>query len=212
MILEKFKLLQLWLEESQGLKLDALPSSECVNALSVYLEMLQNWSKKVDLVALASPEELINRHLVDSYAAYLLIKANFGQMESCLDVGSGAGLPGLVFAILEPESSFYLCEPREKRQFFLEEVISRLRLGNVQVLGTRLEQVSKDSKYKIICSRALGMEDSFDILSRPLLRDGGKVCQLLGPSWNGAGREKPLNVLSYSLSARGPERKLAIWS
>jgi len=178
-----------------------------VSKLEAYLDLLIQWSNRVDLVAPASREVLIERHIQDSYAAYLLIKSELGGElpSSCLDVGSGAGLPGLVFAILEPSASFFLCEPREKRQIFLREVISKLSLSNVELLHSRLEDLELSRKYDLICSRAIGMQDLFNASSRKLLNENGVVCQLLGPSWEGEASK----VIDYSLYDGGPRRKLA---
>jgi 16S rRNA (guanine527-N7)-methyltransferase len=99
-----------WIRDSKSLSGSYCVSYHQLELLSAYLELLTLWSSRVDLVAPASPQQLIERHLVDCYAAYLLINKQVGLMESCLDVGSGAGLPGVVFAILETQSVFYLCE------------------------------------------------------------------------------------------------------
>ena len=177
-----------------------------VSKLEVYLDLLIQWSDRVDLVAPAPRDVLLERHIQDSYAAYLLIRKELGGVfpASCLDVGSGAGLPGLVFAVLEPTSRFFLCEPREKRQIFLREAVSRLGLSNVEFLHSRLEDVQSVDGYDLICSRAIGMQELFNSLSRELLSASGVVCQLLGPSWKGEADK----IIDYSLYKGGPSRKL----
>ena len=122
-----------------------------------------------------------------------------------MDVGSGAGLPGVVFALLKPESRFYLCEPRQKRQIFLREVLKSVGLNNVELVHSRLEEVT--GEYDLVCSRALGMQEQFLGLSKKLLASGGSICQLLGPSWQGEADK----IIDYRLYARGPSRKLAFW-
>ena len=177
-----------------------------INLLEDYLELLIKWNDRIDLVSPGSRETLIERHIQDSYAAYLLIEKEKAVYSTCLDVGSGAGLPGIVFAILKPEAKFFLCEPREKRQIFLKEACSKLGLDNVKLVHSRLEDAS--GSYDLICSRALGMQEQFLSLSKELLSPKGSICQLLGPSWEG----KADKVIDYSLYKGGPSRKLAFWS
>ena len=173
--------------------------------LEAYLGLLTKWNKKIDLVAPCGVEDLIQRHLQDSFAAYLLIRKEVAAFKSCLDVGTGAGLPGIIFAILEPDVVFHLCEPREKRQIFLREVVESLGLENVELLRARLEEL--EGEYDLICSRALGIQEQFLSHSRQLLAKNGSICQLLGPSWSGQADK----VVDYSLEVGGPSRKLAIW-
>ena len=184
------------------------PNSELpatIGILESYLDLLIKWNDKIDLVSPGSREVLIERHFQDSYAAFLLMEKELSSYGSCLDVGSGAGLPGIIFAILKPETRFFLCEPRQKRQIFLKEVCSKLGLDNVELLYSRLEDV--DGSYDLICSRALGMQEQFLSLSKSLLSPNGAICQLLGPSWKG----KADKVIDYSLYGSGPSRKLAVW-
>ena len=183
-----------------------LPDS--INMLEEYLELLIKWNKKIDLVSPAMSEVLIERHFQDSYAACLLLGNELGGSRTCLDVGSGAGLPGVVFAILKPEAKFFLCEPREKRQIFLREVVARLGLKNIELLHSRLEDLERDRKYDLVCSRALGMQEQFLALSRELLSPRGRICQLLGPSWKGEADK----IIEYQLYGGGPQRKLAFWT
>ena len=210
-ISKSFKTTKGWLEGSLSLSLGKEIGDFQLEQLASYLELLQLWSKKVDLVAPASDEQQVERHLVDCYAAYLLIREKIGKIKTCLDVGSGAGLPGIVFAVLEPSSAFSLCEPREKRQVFLRETVLRLKLRNIEIQGVRLEEVSKENKYRLITSRALGFEEGFDKYANPLLANNGKICQMLGPSWKGDGRKQTLSILNYLLYRDGPERKLVFW-
>ena len=149
---------------------------------------------------------MVERHIQDSYAAFLLIERELEGYSSCLDVGSGAGLPGIVFAILKPQTKFFLCEPRQKRQIFLRQVLTSLNLDNVELIHSRLEKV--DGSYDLICSRALGMQEEFLSQSRKLLSSKGSLCQLLGPSWQGQADR----IVDYRLYDDGPQRRLVFWS
>ena len=172
--------------------------------LNIYLELLELWNSKIDLVSPAKKEILIERHIQDSFAAYLLISKEVGRINSCLDIGSGAGLPGIIFAILESQSDFYLLEPREKRQIFLKEAKSKLELDNLHLIKSRIEDYKSEAKFDLICSRALGIEDIFIQNAKRLISSKGSICQLLGPTWKGDAQK----VIDYSLYKDGPKRKL----
>jgi len=207
------------LELEQHLKVDELAklSPQSCELLAVYLETLQKWTKKVDLVSVARDEQQIDRHIVDSVAAYWMIKKHLSieSLGSCIDVGSGAGLPGLIFAICDPSSKIYLCEPRERRVMFLKEVIQKLALKNVTVLGMRSEQIQlsdlEERKANLITARAVGNDQALvDLASRVLLASGS-IAQLVGPSYKSLESCEPGRIESYSLPCDSSSRALAIW-
>ena len=189
--------------------------------LSSYVELLQKWTKKVDLVSPATDQKQVDRHIVDSVAAYWMIKKKFSihSINSCIDVGSGAGLPGLVFAICEPSARIYLCEPRERRVMFLNTVIKSLALENVKTLHMRSSEISIENlngeRVDFITARAVGDDSALTELSKIALSDNGKISQLVGPSYESAKDNEPSEVLKYSLPACGEasaqSRALALW-
>lgn len=115
-----------------------------------YMALLQKWNKAYNLTAVDDPVEMVTRHLLDCAAALPYL----GTESPVLDVGSGAGLPGLVFAIVRPEQQFFLLDSLGKRTIFLEKVIRDLKLSNVNVLNTRVETYQSDAPFAIITSRA----------------------------------------------------------
>jgi len=126
-----------------------------------YVDMLALWSQKMSLVSSADPRRIINEHILDSAAAFQIVP----RETFYLDIGSGAGLPGVVFAILEPEARVVLLEPRQKRVEFLKEVKRRLGLENVSVLGMRLEDWTSAESGCVAVQRAVGDESRhFQIL------------------------------------------------
>ena len=132
------------------------PGKEALGAMSAYLELLLQWTDRVDLVSPGSAEELIQRHVRDAFACWrLLDERGLFDSGNCLDVGSGAGLPGLVFAMLAPGCEFFLCEPRQKRVVFLQEVRRRARrvpnLGPARDLGI----AARDAAARMRASAAL---------------------------------------------------------
>jgi 16S rRNA (guanine527-N7)-methyltransferase len=182
---------------------------------SKYLELLSVWTNKVDLVSPASADILSKRHLVDCLAAWLLIKDELPD-GAILDVGTGAGLPGIIWAIAEPKREFHLCEPREKRILFLNEVISQLQLKNISLQHTRIEDFLTKSnlKYACVSERALGGEELFFKNASRLLVESGKVVILGGPNWSEEETAKrfgfDVRCLSYKAYLNGPSRRLVV--
>ena len=130
--------------DEQDLLTRAAPQlpSDAVEKLATYLSLLESWTKKLDLVGPGDPELLVERHLSDGFAAWLLLsEGGFFVRGETLDVGSGAGLPGVVFACLSPAIGVVLCEPREKRVVFLQEVKRRLNLNHCRILKKRVEEL-----------------------------------------------------------------------
>jgi len=101
---------------------------ESIDRIAVYLEELQRWAKIVDLVSQSDLETIIRKHVLDSLAALSVLPAQ-GRL---LDLGSGAGLPGLPIAATRPTLEVSLLEPRRKRVNFLKEVIRKANLKNTK--------------------------------------------------------------------------------
>ena len=123
--------------------------------LNIYAELLKKWQKAVNLVAPSTLSDLWNRHILDSAQLYPLIPTSARVL---VDMGSGAGFPGLVLAILNhvchgPLKEIYLVDSDSKKCIFMQEVIRHLNLP-VQVLNCRLESVC-DIKADVITARAL---------------------------------------------------------
>lgn len=113
-----------------------------------FMKLVLEWNKVMDLTAITDEDEFIDKHLNDSL---LPMKAINFIGKNVIDVGTGAGFPGIPLAILCPESNFTLVEPMQKRCKFLLEVVDKLELRNVKVLCSRVEDL--DENYR----------DSFDI-------------------------------------------------
>jgi 16S rRNA (guanine(527)-N(7))-methyltransferase RsmG len=198
------------------------PSDKTIKLLASYIELLQYWNKKMDLVAPGTNENIIEQHLNDSIAAWSRLKCNYPQLagQACLDVGSGAGFPGVVIAILESESRVFLCEPRHKRQVFLQEVRRSLAIKNIEVLATRVEAIKKDTVGGIgfIISRAFGKEEFYLKEAARLCDLAGFVVQMVGPSWVLEQKQIESNTgltlkgeLKYTLPPDSRTRSLVIW-
>ncbi len=156
-------------------------SEEQLRQLSEYCSNLEQWNEKTDLIAPCSREELVERHIKDSIIALDLVLTNLKPCSGpWLDVGSGAGLPGLVWAICLPGISFKLIEPRMKRVLFLNEMRRKLNLENLSVAESRFETFHVKQSASVVCCRALGSRPGFLKTARERLASDGFVVELLG--------------------------------
>ncbi len=152
-------------------KLGLSLSPQQTDSTLLYCQELQKWSKRINLIARnTSPTDIVEKHFLDSLSLlpvirqYSLDKERSGDEGiSLLDVGTGAGFPGLVLAVALPELAVTLVEPRQKRVSFLRHIIRTLGLTNVQVTDQRIEpgQVWDGPECTFITSRAVTAVDTF---------------------------------------------------
>lgn len=121
---------------------------------------------------------LWERHLVN---CALLAEAIEPDADVC-DIGSGAGLPGLVLAIARPDLSVTLVEPLLRRTTFLDEVVAQLELSNVEVVRARAEELHGQREFSVVTSRAVAPLDRLLAWSMPLVRQGGALVAMKGSS------------------------------
>lgn len=190
----------------------AFPSTVQVEKLAQYAALLETWSPKVDLIAPAPPEMIVSRHIVDSYCAVLFAwyHLEISTTAGVVDVGSGAGLPGVVFAISAPAVPVTLIEPREKRSIFLDEVRRRLGLKDLKLIRKRVEQVAPTElrPAELSVTRATGMRELFLKESRRLLSPNGFAVEMLAEAVVVEDCDK---ILSYRLPPDDARRVLACW-
>jgi 16S rRNA (guanine527-N7)-methyltransferase len=117
---------------------------------------------------------LWSRHILNSVIAAPLF---YG---SVADIGSGAGLPGIVLAISRPDVQWTLVEPMERRVTWLNEQVSALELGNVTVLRARAEDVRSTDGFDVVTARAVSALRTLIPITAPLVRDGGELALLKG--------------------------------
>lgn len=128
---------------------DIVVTPEQVHLLAQYVELLFKWNAIYNLTASSNPESFITDHIIDS-----LVIGPYLQGDNIIDVGTGAGLPGIVLAIYYPDKQFTLLEIRSKRVRFLQMVISTLKLKNVNIVNQRVEQYDVDDLFTTVVTRA----------------------------------------------------------
>lgn len=114
------------------------------------LTELEHWSARVNLTAIRSIDKMISGHLLDSLAVRPFLQGN-----SIIDIGTGAGFPGLPLAIAEPERSFVLLDSNGKKIRFVQHIVSKLGLGNVRAVKARAEDYAAGETFDTVIARAL---------------------------------------------------------
>jgi 16S rRNA (guanine527-N7)-methyltransferase len=141
-----------------------------VDRLARYAELLEKWSRKHNLVRFGEPRELVDRHLLDAMEGARLLSGG-GRL---VDIGSGAGLPGVPLLIARTAWSGVLLEPRQKRWAFLKLVIRELAL-DAEAVDARYEDLEDNVGFDLVTSRAVGGQAAILEWARPRLHDGGQV-------------------------------------
>ena len=194
-----------------------------LDRLEIYYRELKKWSGKFNLIAKGSTDtEIIEKHFLDSLALLPLLA---GPDVHLLDIGTGAGFPGMVVAAVQPAIKVTLVEPRLKRVTFLNHIVRTLELNNVVVVGCRSEDeasLPSDVGATHITSRAVAEIDDFLKLSARFCRQGSEVVCMKGPKWEeeldraeletSYGTFQKSAVLHYELPFSGASRTLVRFS
>ena len=165
----------------QGLAELGLEADErAVARLRLYYERLEEKNRVMNLTAITGEEEVARLHFLD--CAALLKQADFAG-KRVIDVGSGAGFPGLVLKILQPEMDLTLLDSLDKRVRFLEELSGELGLEGVRCVHARAEEAPPEFRqgFDIACSRAVARLSLLSELCLPLVKPGGLFLAMKGP-------------------------------
>jgi len=157
--------------EQMGLSL----STEQQDRLLDYIALLQKWNKVYNLTAVREPENMLYQHLLDSLA--VLPYVGTGRL---LDVGSGAGLPGIPLAVVKPELQISLLDSNHKKTTFLRQACIELGLSNVAVECVRVDIFTPQQSFDTVISRAFSDLSEFVRLSARLCRSGGTLLAMKG--------------------------------
>lgn len=151
--------------------------------LQHYLQLLQRWNKVYNLTAVRDPQQMQLLHIDDSLGV-----APYIHGATCLDVGSGAGLPGIPLAIIQPERQFTLLDTNGKKTRFMQQAVLELGLQNVTVVQTRVESWQPTHCFDAIISRAFASLHDFVSFT------GKHACE---------------NGILYAMKGRYPDSELA---
>ena len=164
-----------------GLQLGIPLSPHTVARLVLYLQELVRWNAKVNLTSLTEEADIITKHFLDSLAAFKVLQVGPGLIQPgpglrVLDVGTGAGFPGLVLKLHDPELAVTLLEPSQKKAAFLHHMIGLLGVAGVSVLIIRIEDLKPGQAglFDLVTTRA--MKPELLLAESPrLLAPGGRA-------------------------------------
>ncbi len=159
-------------------------SKEQYEKFVIYMKLLQEWNEKINLTAIVDDEEIIKKHFIDSMKAFK--RDEFKKAGTLIDVGTGAGFPGLPIAIMRGDISVTLLDSLNKRINFLNTVINELGLSNITTIHSRAEDGARDKrlreKFDIATSRAVANMSVLSEFCLPYVKVGGNFIALKGPS------------------------------
>ena len=143
-----------------------------------YMNLLIEWNEKMNLTAITDPEEIISKHFIDS----MTILKDIDDNSKVVDVGTGAGFPGIPLSIMNPTLKITLVDSLNKRLIFLQEVANKLNLKNIEIVHARAEEFGQNKKYResfdISTSRAVANLSTLSEYLIPLVKVGGKVISM----------------------------------
>ena len=159
-----------------GIHLDG----KAMEAFEVYLMELLKWNQKINLTSIRSEKGIVLKHFLDSLSVYPLLPKN----SSILDIGSGAGFPGIPLKIIQPTLEISLIDSVRKKVDFQRHVIRGLGLKGIETIHGRVQDKgilqSLEGQFDIILSRAFSDLRTLLILSFPFLKEGGRVVAMKG--------------------------------
>jgi len=165
--------------KNKASQIDIILEEKQIENFYKYMNLLLEWNEKMNLTAITEPREVILKHFIDSLTISNLIK----QGQKVIDVGTGAGFPGIPLSIINNEN-ITLLDSLNKRIIFLEEVINKLELKNIKAVHARVEEFAKNKKeremYDIATSRAVAPLNILLEYLLPLVKVGGKCICMKG--------------------------------
>lgn len=191
---------------------------EQVAALERYLDLLCEWNQRFNLTAIADRDEILTKHFLDSLSCARAV--DFTAQQSLIDVGTGAGFPGMVLKIAYPHLQVTLLDAVGKRLTFLQHVAAELQLGSVNVLHARAEDAAKAPRkvagppvqprptspclreqFDVVTARAVARLNVLAEWTLPLAKIGGRVILMKGPDVKEEVREA---AHAFTLLGGGP--------
>ena len=161
-------------------------SPNIADKLIHYIKLLQQWQRVYNLTAITDPQQMISKHLFDSLSIHPYLKGS-----NCLDLGSGAGLPGIPLALALPNMPFSLLDSSQKKCLFLNQVKIELELDNVSIIQKRAQQYQPLSLFDTIVSRAFADLKNMVSCSRHLLKVDGRWLAMKAQKWTEEINELP---------------------
>lgn len=193
-------------------------TKEQYDKLSIYGEFLVEYNKNVNLTAIVEPEEIWKKHFLDSI--YPLSLYEIPEKASIIDVGTGAGFPGVPMAIYNENIALTMLDSLKKRLVFLEMLAKKTRLENWQCVHGRAEDAGHDNNFReafdVATARAVAALPVLCEYCMPFVKVGGVFLALKGPGEDGASSANAIELLGgrfeaeYKYNIYGEERRLIV--
>lgn len=166
--------------KSYANEMEIMLNEQQIHQFYQYMELLLDWNEKINLTAITEPEEIIVKHFIDSLTIAKHIKEN----AKLIDVGTGAGFPGIPLKIIREDIEITLLDSLNKRINFLNEVIEKLNLSKIQAIHSRVEDFAKNKEkresFDYATSRAVANLSTLSEYLIPLVKRGGDAISMKG--------------------------------
>ncbi len=178
-------------------------SDEQADQFERYMRGVLEWNEKINLTRITEPEEFVVKHFLDSLVC--CNREEFRQAERIIDVGTGAGFPGIPLAILAPEKKFVLMDSLAKRLKIIDELCAEAGISNVETIHARAEELARNKKhrekYDLCVSRAVANLAVLSEYCLPFIKVGGYFLAYKGPeaAAETAEAEKAIKLLGGNL-------------
>ena len=158
-------------------------NDEMIGKFSIYMDGVLEWNEKINLTAITDRDEFIEKHFIDSVLA--AGASEVLNAENVIDVGTGAGFPGIPLAIIFPDKEFVLMDSLNKRLKVINDLCRRADINNVTTVHCRAEELAKNrehrEKYDLCISRAVANMSTLSEYCLPFIKPGGYFLAYKGP-------------------------------
>ena len=151
------------------------PAKHPLQLYKAYMYELLRWNKAYNLTGIRDVEQMITHHLLDSLSVLPYLKG-----PRCLDVGTGAGLPGMILALARPDLQWVLLDSKSKKVRFLQHIVDTLKTANVEIVRSRVEDFRPDKTFSTIITRALTSLTDFYQMTEHLRDKEGQLLAMKG--------------------------------
>ena len=189
---------ELFIKELKKINIDI--TEEQLKKLNTYYNFLKEYNEHTNLTAITEEEEIYLKHFFDSLT---IVKAHNFQDEKILDIGSGAGFPGMILKIFYPDLDMFLLDSNNKKTRFLEELSQKLELKKISIIKDRAEEYIRNNreKFDIVTSRAVANLTTLSEISIPFVKENGLFIPLKG------GNKEEIKEAEYAIKELGGEIK-----
>jgi 16S rRNA (guanine527-N7)-methyltransferase len=175
-------------------------SDQQIDQLLDFIKLIEKWNKAYNLTAIRNREEMVRLHILDSLAILPYIEG-----KRIIDIGTGAGLPGIPLAICMPETSFSLLDSNAKKTRFVQQVVLELKLKNVEIFHSRVENHHPELRYDAVLARAFASLAELVKLTAHLIGEGGVLLAMKGQNLDAELAEISAKTSVISISVPGAD-------